>query len=361
MSPRLLAVRLVIGLKRAAEAVRLRRRADVYVDCVEGWRYPVFLLRSLRRCDIRVIEVPARHALPAWGADGFWNFVLRTRLLPPGAEPTAPVVVARAPDDVPGRARSRVRISVDWFSSESRAEGIVMPYFAHPDLQRHTTRLEPARGERPVRVGFAGTMDEQIYRKKFDFPMPGRVDVLQRIVERFGDRLALVESRDALAAVHAEKTPIVFVVVRDRSDTTRKHVLQGRDYLSFLTRCSFFVAPPGFRMPLCHNLVEAMSVDAIPILSYGELLDPPLRDEVDCLHFSTLEELDSTLERALEMDEHDIDRIRRGVSAYYDGHLSVDSFARRLCPALEQSPTIVVNAERETAMLWRERKRAGAG
>jgi hypothetical protein len=361
MSPRLLAVRLVIGLKRAAERIGLRRRADVYLECVGEWRYPAFLLRALRHCDVGVVEVPARYALSAWGADGLWNFLLRTRLVPATADPTAPVVIAREPDDVRGRIRSRVRISVDWFSEDARRDGLVMPYFAHPNLQRLDPSAERSRGQRPVRIGFAGTLDEQIYRRKFDFPLPGRVDVLQRVVEQFESRVAVAESPEALAAVDPAATRIVLVLVRDPSDTTQKHVLEGADYLSFLGRSSFFLAPPGFRMPLCHNLVEAMSVGAIPILGYGAWLHPPLRDGVDSVQFSTLEELDSAIEHALAANEDEIHRLRSGVLAYYDAHLSVESFARQLCPRLDESPTIVVNSERDTAALWRERAQGTSG
>jgi hypothetical protein len=355
MSPRLLAVRLVIGLKRVSEAMRLRRRADVYVDCVAEWRYPAFLMRALRRCDIGVVEVPERAALASWGADGFWNFVLRTRLLPAGEEPTAPVVIAREPDGLGEHARSRIRISVDWFSRDAQDDNLVMPYFAHPDLQR-LGRMPTSTSPRPIRVGFAGTVAEDVYRKKFAFPMPGRPDVLRTIADRFGSRVAVVESEAALAAVDPGLTPIVLVVVRERRDATRKHVLQGRAYLSFLERCSFFIAPPGFRMPLCHNLIEAMSVGTVPILSYGNWLHPPLCDGIDSLRFETLDELQTVVEQALAMSEDDIRMLRSGVSAYYEDHLSVDSFAQKLCPQLERSPTIVVNSERDSAALWRARQ-----
>ena len=355
MSPRLLAVRLVIGLKRASEAMRLRRRADVYVDCVAEWRYPSFLIRALRRCDVRVLEVPERAALASWGADGFWNFVVRTRLLPADQDPTAPVVIAREPDGLGAHARSRIRISVDWFTRDAREDNLVMPYFAHPDLQR-ISGTPASSNPRPIRIGFAGTVDEEVYRKKFAFPMPGRPDVLQTIADRFGSRVTVVESEAALAAVDPGLTPIVLVVVRERRDTTRKHVLQGGAYLSFLGRCSFFVAPPGFRMPLCHNLIEAMSVGTVPILSYGDWLHPPLRNGVDSLRFETLDELQAVVQMALEMSEDDIRTLREGVAAYYEDHLSVDSFARKLCPQLERSPTIVVNSERDSAALWRARQ-----
>jgi glycosyltransferase involved in cell wall biosynthesis len=174
----------------------------------------------------------------------------------------------------------------------------------------------------------------------------------ERSSSGFASHVTLVESSEAVAAVDAEAAPIVFVIVRTPEDTTRKHLLQGRAYLSFLQRCSFFLAAPGFRMPLCHNLVEAMSVGAVPIVSYGDWLDPPLRDGVDCLGYSTLQELETTIERALAMPEDEIARLRSGVLAYYAEHLSVESLARRLCPQLDASPTIVVNSEWETVELW---------
>ena len=151
--------------------------------------------------------------------------------------------------------------------------------------------------------------------------------------------------------------PIVLVAVRDPSDTIEKHVLAGRDYLAFLGSCSFFLAPPGYRMPLCHNLVEGMSVGAVPIVGYAEWLPVPLRDGVDCLAFRTVAELEHVLERALALDEAAIGRLRAGVAADYAEHLSIASFARRLRPALDEGRTIVVNSERETVELWSRRQR----
>ncbi len=351
MSPRTLAVRLVIRLKAAASR---RGRADVYVDCAGEWRYPTYLLRALRCCGDPRLEVPARDAVMAWSAVGFRDFLLRTHVLRDGATPTAPVVVGRHPERVPGERRSRVRVSVDWFSREERDGALVMPYFAHPDLRRHECDLaELASGPRTIRVGFAGTINDATYREEFAFPMLGRADVLGAIVDEFDVRIA--RSRSELRDAEAENAGVVFVAVSDGRDTTDKHVLQGRDYLAFLGRCDFVVAPPGYRMPLCHNLVEAMSVGCVPILNYGDWLDPSLTDGVDSLAFSTREELVAAVRRALEADSTEVERLRRDAAGYYAEHLALDSFARLLCPIIGDDPTIVVNSERETTALWRDR------
>jgi hypothetical protein len=351
MTPTLIAVRLVIRLKRALEQVGVRRRADVYVDCIGEWRYPAFLAAALRRCGVRVLEVPERQALAAWSAEGFRRFVFATRLLHSGAVPTAPVVVAREPGRLPGAPRSRVRVSVDWFSSEARENALVMPYFASPDLHRRRSGRTALRsGERPIRVGFAGAMDAAAYRDRFAFPMPSRSDVLEEILRRFAGRVVIVRSRAELGRVDAAATPIVIATAAGR------HVLRGRDYLAFLGRCAFFLAPPGVRMPLSHNLVEGMSVGTIPILSYEDWLDPPLRDGVDCLAYRTTAGLGEAVERALSLGAGEIARLRANVVRHHAEHLTVDSFARRLCPQLERSPTIVVNSERESTALWRARR-----
>src|SRR5205823_2507023 len=102
-----------------------------------------------------------------------------------------------------------------------------------------------------------------------------------------GDKVSCVGTRAEFDALTGAR-PIVLVTVDDRSLRISKHVLQGLDYLRFIGACDFFLAPPGCAMPLSHNLIEAMSLGAIPILNYGDYLDPPLRDGVDCLAFSTI-------------------------------------------------------------------------
>jgi hypothetical protein len=359
MTPRGLAVRLVIALKLATQAVGVRRRGDVYVDCSGEWRYPTFLLPALRGCRRSlVLEIAERDAVMAWGADGFRNFVLRSRIVPEGRAPTAPIVVAREPGSIAGHPRSLVRVSVDWFSAEASENTLLMPYFAHPALRRHRSEIAElaARGERPFRIGFAGTVGE-LYREKFAFPMLGRMDVVDALLASFADRAIVLGSHAELERLEGSH-PIVLVTTPGQRHVPTQHPLAGREYIRFLGSCAFFLAAPGFRMPLSHNLIEAMSVGAVPILNYADWLRPPLQDGVDCLRFTTRDELAAVVERALALDEAKIARLRDGVRRYYADHLSVDSFARRLCPVLERSPTIVVNAERETVALWRERRQS---
>ena len=352
------AVRLVIALKRAAQAIGIRpRSADVYVDCIGDWRYPTYLVHALRRCGVRVLEVPQGDAIAAWGADGFRNFVFRTRFVSERDRATAPVVIARDPDLIAGERRSRVRVSVDWFSHDVPDGDMVMPYFPAEEYWDHESEVADLRlARRPFRIGFAGSTGDEVYTEHLSFPLLGRQDVLATVREHFSGRMAEIGSPAELESIDLSSTPIVFATARARRHMRTTHVLDTSEYLAFLGRCDFFLAPPGFMMPVCHNLTEAMALRSIPILNYAEWVRPPLEDGVSCISFSTPDDLVAAIERVLSMTDLEIEEIRSGVAAYSDEHLSVDGFARRLCPVLDSSPTIVVNAEKDTVARWRERQ-----
>lgn len=353
----MLAVRAVIGLKRALQAVGISpRSADVYVDCVGEWRYPAFLVHALRRCGVRTLEVPLHDAVAAWGADGVRNFVFRTRFVT-RSRVTAPVVVARDPGQVGGERRSRVRVSVDWFAADQPATALVMPYFPDRRFWANASAVPTLRSEpRRFRIGFAGSTGDEVYTGQLAFPVLGRQEVLATVRERFSARLIDVDSAACLETVDAAATPIVFATARGKRHLQTAHVLDTREYLTFLGLCDFFLAPPGFMMPVCHNLIEAMALHAIPIVNYSDWVRPPLEDGVSCLAFSTRDELVEVVERALAMDDAELAALRAGVAAFHSDHLSLESFAARLGPALDRSPTIVVNAEKNTVACWLERQ-----
>ena len=69
---------------------------------------------------------------------------------------------------------------------------------------------------------------------------------------------------------------------------------------------------------------------SIPILSYGNLFSPPLVDGLNCLCFTSLEELKVKIAKALAMDEDKIAEMRVNVRAFYDSHLTPDASVFKL-------------------------------
>lgn len=221
-----------------------------------------------------------------------------------------------------------------------------LPYQVSPMLVRggFAERGDAApAGPRPIRVLFAGTADRVHY------------DYTDLIGRRFGKRTrwALLEqvrsrpdvvepaSRAELDALVASGGGPRIVVV----DSERVKIPPSR-WLELLSAAEFFFCPPGQIMPLCHNIVEAMSVGTIPITNYPEWLFPSLRDGGECLAFDDTPSLDLALDRALSMGDEAIALMRSAVRRYHVGHLDRRAVARRL--AARRGEPLVLTITDET-------------
>lgn len=111
---------------------------------------------------------------------------------------------------------------------------------------------------------------------------------------------------------------------------TKNIYIDQKNWLDALSKSHFFLAPPGDIRPMCHNIIEAMAVGAIPITSYPEWFHPPLRHRKNCLVFTDKTDLFQKIEIAMGMDGSDIGEMRRQVIRYYAHYLSPESFVNRV-------------------------------
>jgi glycosyltransferase involved in cell wall biosynthesis len=225
-----------------------------------------------------------------------------------------------------------------------------MPYFCHPDFYRlrlHETVPQLRAGERTVRVFFAGTADDAKYDRQFAFPLATRSAILRAVTAALADDLTTVRTRSALAAARdGAAQRLLFALSGDTDDTTDRHLMTPGEYIALMARADFFLAPPGWVMPHCHNIVEAMSVGTIPITNYGGYLTPPLEDGVTCLAFDAPDGAVAAVRRALAMPAAEIAAMRANVVRYHDEHLAAPAFRRRLDRQAGVEVTVRVNAER---------------
>jgi hypothetical protein len=105
---------------------------------------------------------------------------------------------------------------------------------------------------------------------------------------------------------------------------------KDEDWLNFLATSDFFIAPPGFRYPWCHNAIEAMSVGTIPILQYSNLFSPQLRHLENCLQYQSKEELENVVKLALTLGQEEISRLKQNVVHYFEDHLSPNAIVKRI-------------------------------
>lgn len=253
-------------------------------------------------------------------------------------------------------------------------EALRMPYFMHPSVYhkglhrgisipdqalqvtRHsaasasTSHPQPATSYPPqrlrrFRIGFFGTHDREFYTKHYDFPGMNRFEILEVFLKRFGDRMAQVSG----APEQWLDSEIVVAIDKKGGDRTGKSFLSQEHYFAALRECDFVLSPPGWCMPVSHNLIEAMFCGASPITNAGVFMSEPLADNVNCLAFEDERGLVSVIERALAMDERAVERMRREVLDFYEKILDPKGFLESVIRA--NAGKILVNAEEKSVPL----------
>ena len=109
------------------------------------------------------------------------------------------------------------------------------------------------------------------------------------------------------------------------------------------------LSPPGWCMPVSHNLVESMFCGAIPITNAGSFMAEPLTDGVNCLEFEDAVGLVSVIEWASAMDSGEVSRMQEAVQDYYERFLEPQALAERLRQS--DCGKILVNAEENSVPL----------
>jgi hypothetical protein len=236
----------------------------------------------------------------------------------------------------------RVRYEERWPESDCE---VPMSFFVHPFLHEHCLSAPPPDllASRPWRVFFSGAATDRRYGTSVlpaKFGKMSRGGILETLESALpAGQLRRVRTAADLGQIDPQIPSFVWVGGGD-------YRIPQTEWLDALNRSDFFLACPGVEMPLCHNLIEAMSRAAVPILEHPEFLEPRLKDGVNCLVFHGREQLMATMERALRMAPDEIVRLRRGAHAYYLEYLAPGRFARRLldhpCPRID----LLLNAYR---------------
>jgi hypothetical protein len=198
----------------------------------------------------------------------------------------------------------------------------VMPYPMHPATLHHNSHADIIRLRQPQKrpgILFAGNQKPKYGDAKMrrNFGVLSRLEILDTLTQRFSDRI----TRSMSAA--APKKDIVLC-------DSRSEPISTSDWLSALASAQFFVCCPGASQPTCHNLIEAMSVGAIPIIEYDDRLTPPLRDGENAICFRGQAGLIEAIERIARLAPEQISQLSENVAAYYDDHLCGTRFMRRM-------------------------------
>lgn len=189
-------------------------------------------------------------------------------------------------------------------------------YKSGQDLQLNTFRAQP----RDWNLFFGGDAHRQKYSKLSTgsiYGVLGRARVLDLLEIHLPAALCKAPQNQAQLEQQIGQADSGFVKIN-----TRHCKIHPEDWLKTLARTRFFLACPGVRYPMSHNLIEALAVGSVPILQYSELLFPALEHGKNCLVYRNEAELLEVVKQALHMPALVWQKLSAGAQAYYDQYLA---------------------------------------
>lgn len=239
--------------------------------------------------------------------------------------------------------RRRVPVRFDLFAPYWLRAPVIAPYAMHPAQALRATQevLERLRASpRRMRALFAG--DSKGYaRNRVRYPGPKlpRLEVLTTLKVRLGDAIIAVSGCEQIEQLCKSGFVDRFVLSDSGSG------IAPAQWLPTLAKADFFLCPPGIVMPMCHNVIEAMAVGTIPLISYAEWLHPNLEHLVNCVVFDGKDDLVEKMRLALSMPEPQVQAMRANVVTYYESHLRPEVLVRSIETRPERNVTVLLHTE----------------
>lgn len=313
--------------------------ADPRIDSVGG-RYYFSLVRDLIDGGYFPVFTQRRTTLSTFGISRMKSLLLSERLgtvrdLSELREPYFLITDQRGAR--PALAEKSIVVSYQRRLCQGPDE-IAFPVFVHPQLEGQPFHYD-VENQRSTRIFFGGNTEEGKYDKDIireEYKMLTRREMLAAAA----NATSPYRPPNALAwLASGEFRPYVLC------ETQRCKIPRNR-WLAALGEADFFLAAPGVGMPLCHNLIEALTAGAIPILQYADYLPDPLEDGKNCLSFRDAAGLRELVGKVLKLSAERIVELRRNVENYYAEFLAPGRFAERLFAAGPDHKTLLLNAYR---------------
>ncbi len=206
----------------------------------------------------------------------------------------------------------------------------VMPYPMHPGVLKcvDRNRIKLARAN-PNRKGifFAGSQRAKYGRDVIGkgFGVLNRLEILAFMRDTFVDRIVTREHENQSKPQSHARSPMP-IILPPTQKRDRAVPIPIDQWLATLAKHQFFLCCPGIAQPMCHNIVEAVSVGVIPIIEYAQRLTPALEDGVNAIVFEGRDGLRKAINRIDQMTPASIARMSENVADYYDTHLDRQTF-----------------------------------
>ena len=310
----------IVGLKYKYQlrAANERNSDNVYLD-ISDFYYGRYFYSFIKFFNIEGVRLDIRLRPKTFyrlSGTEYGNMVLSERLVSIASPVANGRIIGDGDADV-------ILAPYDFLPSRKNSQYNV-PMTMHPSMYSRGFWNKPIeRTEARATILFIGNSNAELY-SELDagdaFDMISRIRLCELLEQSAvcrrlqpGESVPAMKSGDFIWASSENRIP------RDRFRQTLGDV-------------GFFLCAPGVFMPLCHNLIEAMSVGAIPLIqrSYAELLEPPLEHGVNAMVFNGEDDLLPCVNEALHMDPIEITDMKQRVLDYYEQYLTPSAVVSRI-------------------------------
>lgn len=214
-------------------------------------------------------------------------------------------------------------------SNKHNSNSFFIPMTMHPNLyfseiwnKKLNTKVIKRKS-----IFMAGNLDSEMY-KSFEtslFHMENRIEIYnfleeKRILKKFNSNQELstfLENPDDYSCVLVD---------------SKKNRIKSIELRDILNRFSFFLALPGVVKPLCHNLIEALSTNTIPIIdeAYASILVPKLEHMHTAIIYNGLNDLESKINFAYNLNDLQLNLIRNNIANYYESNLTPEAVVNNI-------------------------------
>lgn len=268
------------------------------------------------------------------------------------------------------RWKKVLNINFNVYSQKNNEQSyITMPFPMSPGqyISGRFRQVEALRtSDRKMRIFFSGNQDREAYDHPIFrdfFQKLSRIAVIDTLVKGLSRQEIVIVAKSAhwevLDSAYQNKLVLNQWAWSPSASQNLESRVSDEQWLETLAKSHFFLAPPGIRMPLCFNVVEAMSVGSIPITQYPEFFDPPLEHLKNALVFTSTDDLLKKIRDALSMSEKEINKMRASVTGYYDKFLQIDRLPYMIKQTEQPNIALFINAEEVSYQDYLKEKNKG--
>jgi len=196
---------------------------------------------------------------------------------------------------------------------------VAVPYIMHP---RNYMIAKPVLLEKQVGIVMSGNFEAKIYDSDVitkNFNLLNRWQIYNQIIKHAAVvSVTGIEFKEQLSTnVFLDK----FVVMK-----WQQGAIPSEEWRHYLSSAKFLFCAPGMTMPMCHNVIEAMSVGVVPIINYQKWLNPSLIDGKNALLYNSEESIHQVIDKALQMSYQEYKQLQDNVIEYYKTFYQVYNF-----------------------------------